>query len=157
MYSGLALPCDKSSPSLHGANESLGPARTEPETPGSSTCAADLLLLPCCSSEGCSTALCNASPMRNRKCRRRRWYSAISRVTKPADLVSRAEGQTVCKEHGVVLLHSGVACLWAQGHTAGWVACSTSFPTSQLYCVVNAKKSLQFPSHHCHRKTSRPN
>ena len=45
----------------------------------------------------------------------------------------------------LVLLHSDVSCLQAQGHIARWVAYSTSYPTSQLCCVINAKKSLQLP------------
>lgn len=49
MYSGLELPCEKSCPSLLGANWSLSPARAGAEAPVAVS-AADLLLLPCSSS-----------------------------------------------------------------------------------------------------------
>lgn len=37
------------------------------------------------------------------------------------------------------------------------MAYSTPFPIPQLYCAINAKKSLQFPWYNCQRKTSWPN
>lgn len=133
---------------LNGANTGqLSPVRMEPETRGSSMCAADLLLLPYSSAGGSSPSTLSAMHL---PCVTRNaggedgtlqlagWQSQLTMY--PGQQVR----QTV-KKIILVLLHSHVPSLQAQGHIACWVTYSTSYPTSQPCCVIHAKKSLQFP------------